>query len=116
MFDQYESIDKRKTMWTAVTLTTLLLVILPVTASGQEPYYIFQEDNPRPDLSESMGKITGRIESLQSANGLMNAYIKNDEGRTLGRVTELVFDRNQGVVDYVVISSEAKVHPVPWWT
>jgi len=100
-------------MLTAVTITTLLLAVLPVRAYNGLPYHIFQEE-PVPQVSESMGKITGRIESLQSANGLMFAYIKNNDGRTLGRITELVFDRNQGNVYCVVISSQAKHHPVPW--
>jgi len=113
MFYQYESIGKRKTMWTAVTIAILLLAVSPVRAYDGLPFYIFQEE-PVPEISDSMGKITGRIESLQSANGLMYAYIKNDKGETLGRITELVFDRNQGVVDYVVISSEVAHHPVPW--
>lgn len=113
MFYQYESIGKRKTMLTAVTITTLLLAVLPVRASDWLPYYVFQEESmtAQPEYS---GKIAGRIESLQSANGLMFAYIKNDKGETLGRVTEIIFDRNQGVVDCVVISSETAHHPVPW--
>lgn len=60
------------------------------------------------------GEMTGKSSVLKSANELMGADVKNNMGENLGSVKELIINQSKDDVQYLVVSSEDMLHPVPW--
>jgi len=57
---------------------------------------------------------TGKSNVLQSANRIMGSEVKSNMDEKLGSVKELIVNQSQDDVQYVIISSGDKLHPVPW--
>ena len=108
----FQLLLNKKIIWSAAATVALLFAVLPVQASD---WLTYQNQEWKSEAGqEKMSKISGRIDYLQTAKGLMLADIKNNRGETLGSVKELILDDNRDVLHYVVIESGDTFHPVPW--
>ncbi len=58
--------------------------------------------------------IEGRADTLQSVDELMALSVHNTRGKSLGTVQELILDNNRQTVQYVILSSNDQLYPVPW--
>ncbi len=58
--------------------------------------------------------IAGRSGSLQSADDILAQNVHNRQGQKLGSVEELILNDSRQAIDYVVISADNKLYPVPW--
>ncbi|MHC5082579.1 MAG: PRC-barrel domain-containing protein [Planctomycetota bacterium] len=59
-------------------------------------------------------RIEGRAEMLQSADNIMSMAVRNNRGKMLGMIEDVVLDGDRQTIEYVVLSSNSTLHPVPW--
>ncbi len=113
-----------KTISIAAFSFVLLFCVFSVSAAESE-WLKFSDDKAAAqstqntqERQDTQGKMWGekssKVDSLLSAKGLMETNVKNNTGDTLGSVEELVYDKNQKTICYVIVSSDMKEHPVPW--
>ena len=58
--------------------------------------------------------IEGRADTLQSVDELMAMSVQDKQGRSLGTIQELILDNNGQTVQYVILSSNDQLYPIPW--
>jgi hypothetical protein len=56
---------------------------------------------------------TGQQSMMRQGSDLINSQIMNDKGNELGRVTDVVYDRN-GNPQYLIMSQGGKMYPIPY--
>ena len=70
--------------------------------------------------AEGTRQMTGQTQGhmgtvkLCSINKLLDADVKNNRNEKLGSVDEVILDNNHDKIQYVVLSADSKLHPVPW--
>lgn len=76
----------------------------PGTMSGREG--ITSPDRTSMTMSQT--------DVLRSTKAFLGRDVKNNIGDTLGSVKDITVDQSQDKVQYVILSSEGRLHPVPW--
>jgi sporulation protein YlmC with PRC-barrel domain len=70
------------------------------------------------DTTQSMtpgsSSMTAKTTVLQSANKIMGADIKTTNGEKIGTVKELIVNQSKDDVQYVIVSADDMLHPVPF--
>lgn len=109
-----------KTIWFVVTLF-LLSIALPVYGGKQES----KEQTSEKEGSlkqEGVSRIAEKESSLWSVKNLIGSDVKSrasklehPRGEKIGTVGELIICDNEDKVGYVILRSDEKLYPVPWW-
>ncbi|MEN6385076.1 MAG: PRC-barrel domain-containing protein [Phycisphaerales bacterium] len=60
------------------------------------------------------GSMSAKTNVLQSANKIMGADVKNNNNEKLGTVKELIVNQNKDNIEYIIVSGEDMLHPVPF--
>lgn len=69
------------------------------------------EDTQKEKMSRGM---SGKSSMLISGDKIMGKDVINNNDEKLGTVDELIVSQNNDDVQYIVVSSEGMLHPVPW--
>lgn len=124
----YQKKNNRKKIWVAVTVFLFLM--------ATSMYAMQYEQMPKEKTTEEVAKyqeqmmtagqrMTAGQGMLCKAKDLIGSDVKSKTSmsmkqdqksmETIGKVKELIIDENQDRVYYVIVSSDNKNHPVPWW-
>ncbi|HBG25525.1 MAG: hypothetical protein A2Y10_05275 [Planctomycetes bacterium GWF2_41_51] len=71
-----------------------------------------KEDKQRDKMYKS--GMSGKSSMLISGDKIMGKDVTNNMDEKLGTVNELIINQNNDDVQYVLVSSEGMLHPVPW--
>jgi sporulation protein YlmC with PRC-barrel domain len=92
-----------------------LLAVIWLFVIGTAMAAIDANQNKMSSQSGTSGSMSGKTTNvLQSANRIMGADVKSNSDEKLGSVKELIVNQNKDDVQYVIISAEDKLHPVPF--
>ena len=103
----------------ALGLTAVLLsyglAVAPISAAGGQAFSDANAAAPQPSLRTATGE-----PELKRASRVMHARVKSPDGKTLGRVHDLVLTPDLNSISYVAVSSGGllgignTLHAVPW--
>ncbi|OHB52754.1 MAG: hypothetical protein A2Y12_09930 [Planctomycetes bacterium GWF2_42_9] len=65
-------------------------------------------------MTSGTSGMTAKTDVLKSANKIMGADVKGSGGEEIGTVKELIVDQGQDNVQYVILSVDDMLHPVPF--
>lgn len=103
----------QKTLWSAATIMLFLMGVCATAWATEvaEPNKVVMEQSEQYSM---MGKMQGRVETLQGVKELLGIEIKNNQNESLGKIKDLICDTTLNTVNYAILSVENKFYPVPW--